>query len=301
MHELPGIAFEKAVASIQAGIDPSSTVDHNQRLVDRLGQSRQFDIVVRGIFAGQQMLGIIECKDLGKKAGTPEVDAFVTKAQDVNANFKILMSRKGFTKPALAKCSHYGIQALSLLEDDPINRSFFVGTRWTADVANWDQIHLELHFAEPVKPPVTFAVRDVKLGDRRVVDWFTNYLVDNNAHFSGAGWMADVTIAFKEPQLISPTQTSTLRCSGVRFKAFRGIKKLQRIVGLNGNGFFNWNLQQAIFPPGEITTDSVPMDMRLWSERNDKNWRPTGFVEVHLDLRNNTFPVVPDALDLMSL
>ena len=42
--ELPGIAFEKAVATIQAQIDPTSTVCHNERLFDRLGHGRQFEV-----------------------------------------------------------------------------------------------------------------------------------------------------------------------------------------------------------------------------------------------------------------
>lgn len=58
----------------------------NQRLVDRHGCRRQCDVIIKGNFAGQQLLGIVECKD--RKLGTPEVDAFVTKARDINANFK---------------------------------------------------------------------------------------------------------------------------------------------------------------------------------------------------------------------
>jgi len=113
--ERPGIEFEKIVTDIQQRFDLNSTVMHNQILVDRLGHKRQFDVVIKGNYAGQELLGVIECKDLKKKIGTPEVDAFNTKSSDVNANFKILVSRKGFSKTALEKASHYGIQALSLL------------------------------------------------------------------------------------------------------------------------------------------------------------------------------------------
>ena len=82
--ENPGIAFEKVVAGIQAQIDPTSSVTHNETLTDRLGHSRQFDVVIRGSFAGQQMLGVIECKDLKRRVGNPEVDAFITKANEIN-------------------------------------------------------------------------------------------------------------------------------------------------------------------------------------------------------------------------
>lgn len=49
--EHPGIAFEKAVAAIQAQLDPAASVTHNEVLTDRLGQQRQFDVIVRGSFA----------------------------------------------------------------------------------------------------------------------------------------------------------------------------------------------------------------------------------------------------------
>ena len=51
--ERPGISFEKAVALVQAQFDPAANVTHNEVIVDRLGHSRQFDVVIRGAFAGQ--------------------------------------------------------------------------------------------------------------------------------------------------------------------------------------------------------------------------------------------------------
>ena len=114
----PGDSFERLVAQIQARVDPAANVAHNEFLVDRLRQRRQFDVVIRGQFAGQAMLGVIECKNLNRKVGTPEVDAFHTKAQDINANFKVIASRRGFTRHALHKAAHYGIRAISLLDPE---------------------------------------------------------------------------------------------------------------------------------------------------------------------------------------
>lgn len=204
--EQPGIAFEKAVATIQAQLDPTSTVTHNEVITDRLGQKRQFDVVVRGAFAGQPMLGVIECKDLGQKVGTPEVDAFVTKAQDINANFKILMSRRGFSKPALAKCKHYGIQALSLIPDDPANKAFFLGTRWEADITRWSQIEVILHYVQEPIEPIPFHVEGVTVHGKKVLDWFTNFLLDHHDSIPGLGWVAGCSIEFAHPQTI------TVRC-----------------------------------------------------------------------------------------
>lgn len=300
--ELPGIAFEKAVAAIQAQIDPTSSVSHNEIIDDRLGHARQFDIVIRGIFAGQQMLGIIECKDLKRRVGNPEIDAFVTKALDVNANFKIVMSRSGFTKPALEKCAHYGVQALSLLENDPANQKFFIGTRWTADLTRWGQISVSLHFAEPSAEPVILFADQLKINNKRVLDWFTNYLLDHEGEITDLGWVVDGVAEFDTPQIVEIQSGIERLCTAISFKAERVCDKLERLVGINGTGFFNWNSKQATFPPGAtITTDAVPTDFTQWKPRSEGTRQPSGFIEIHLTARSSNFERVEDALNLDAL
>lgn len=298
-NEKPGIAFEKVVTAIQAQIDPAARVTHNEVIVDRLGQSRQFDVVVRGDFAGQKMLGVIECKDLGKKVGTPEVDAFITKAQDVNANFKVLMSRKGFSKPALEKCSHYGVQPLSLVDDDPANKKFFIGTRWEADVTRWGQISVTLHFSEEPASAVHFNAADLIVRGKKVLDWFTNYLLDKEAEITELGWVVNFSVVFDEPQMVAVRIGQEYLCTAISFMAERVCDKLERLVGINGTGFFDWNSKRATFPPGsEIRSDAVPMDFSQWQPRINMPREPTGFLEIRLEVCSIQFERIPDAIEL---
>lgn len=295
----PGIAFEKLVAAMQARIDPTSQVVHNENVVDRLGHSRQFDVVIRGSFAAQKMFGVIECKDSQRKVGNPEVDAFVTKARDVNANFKILMSRSGFTQPALEKCADYGIQALSLLENDPANKKFFLGTRWTADVTRWRQFSLALHFADPADENVEFSIEQLEINNKRVVDGFANYLLDHEQSCKGLGWVFDVSAVFDVPQAVKVSQGIERVCSAITFKAERVCERLEYRVGITGEGFFNWNSSEATFPSGAtIATEPVPMDFSLWMPRSDDTWKKSGFVEVHIEAHSQNFRRVDDAIDL---
>lgn len=299
--EQPGIAFEKVVAAIQSQIDPQATVTHSEFLIDRLGQRRQFDVVVRGTFAGQQMLGVIECKDLGSKVGTPDVDAFVTKAHDINANFKVLVSRHGFTKPALAKCAHYGVQALSLLDNDPANRNFFIGTRWEADVIRWGRLSLSLHFVNEPAQPVHFDAGNVTIAGKRVIDWFTNYLLDNTAEVSGFGWVVNFRGVFDKPQTVAVRAGEEYRCSAISFAAERVCQQLERYVGISGTGFYSWLEQKATFPPGtQILMDAVPMDFAQWQPRGGEQRPTTGFLEVKLEI-HSMFDRVPDAIQLDAL
>lgn len=298
----PGIAFEKVVAAIQAQIDPAATVTHNEVILDPLGQSRQFDVVVRGVFAGQQMLGVIECKDLDRKVGTPEVDGFVTKAQDINANFKILMSRRGFSRPALVKCAHYGIQALSLVENDPANKRFFIGTRWKADILRWGRISVSLHFANEPSTPVHFNAEDLTIRGKKVLDWFTNYLIDNEPETKELGWIVNIAVEFDNPQNVSISPGCEYLCTAISFLAERVCDKLERLVGISGTGFFDWNSKRATFAPNtQIVSDAVPMDFSQWKPRTDRAKEPTGFLEIRLDARSVQFEKIPDVIELDQL
>ncbi|NRF85546.1 restriction endonuclease [Burkholderia gladioli] len=295
----PGISFEKVVAAIQAQLDPAASVTHNEVLVDRLGHSRQFDVVVRGVFAGQKMLGVIECKDLNKKVGTPEVDGFITKASDVNANFKILVSRKGFSKPGLSKCCHYGIQPLSLVDDDLANKNFFVGTRWEADITRWGRIAVTLHFANQPTEAVHFSADELTVRGKKVFDWFTNYLLDKEAEITELGRVVNIIVQFEELQTVSVRPGEEYLCTAISFSAERICDKLERLVGISGTGFFDWNSKMATFPPGtEIRTDAVPMDFSQWKPRSDRRGGPSGFLEVRLEACSVQFERMPDAIEL---
>ena len=294
----PGIAFEKAVAAIQSKIDPAAVVTHSEVLTDRLGHARQFDVVIRGVFAGQKMLGVIECKDLQGKVGTPAIDAFVTKTQDVNANFKVMMSRQGFSKPALAKCAHYGVQALSLLDGDPAIDKLFVGTRWEADVTGWGQISVTLQFAKQPAEPVHFNAHDLTIGGKKVLDWFTNYLLGKQNDITGLGWVVNISAVFDKPQIVCVGLGSEHVCTAISFAAERVCDRLELLVGLSGTGFFDWNAKQATFPPGSEIRSLAPLDFSQWRPRVENAKSPSGFMEIRIEAHRVQFSRIPEALKL---
>src|SRR5438046_1944612 len=86
MEARPGVSLEKAVAAVQQLMDKTTKVTHNEFIIDRLGNRRQFDVVIRGSFGGRPMLGVIECKDHGTKKGPSDVEAFAKKTEHVCAN-----------------------------------------------------------------------------------------------------------------------------------------------------------------------------------------------------------------------
>ncbi len=298
-QENPDIEFEKVVSDIQTRIDPNAVVLHNQRIIDRHGHSRQFDVEIRGKFAGQDILGVIECKDLNKKVGTPEIDAFVTKSQDINANFKIIVSRKGFTKPAIEKAKHYGIQTLSLIPQDEVNHGFKVGNYWFADIYSWEQISLTLDFVVQPDPPITFNAQDVMIEGKRVIDWFTNYLTEKHNCEERTGWVVGIGIEFDNNQILQLGVGSEVLCKGVQFHAKRTLAKKQKFVGINGTGFFDWQQSKATLPPqANIKTDAVQTNFMEWEDRETDDFDESGFLNIKIVGHNSQFELVEDAVDM---
>ena len=138
-HEKPGEPFEKLVAAIQKKMDPNSVVIHNEKIRDRNGFFRQFDVVVRGKVGGHEVLCVIECRDRSRSAGIPSIEAFSKKAASVNADKCVFVSKKGFTKPAVAVARDYNIIPLSLLPNPKDKSDNTIGLNWYAEIYRWSE------------------------------------------------------------------------------------------------------------------------------------------------------------------
>jgi hypothetical protein len=297
-----GVDFEKIVTSIQQRFDLNSTVLHNQILTDRLGHKRQFDVVIRGVYAGQELLGVIECKDLKRKVGTPELDAFITKSSDVNASFKIFVSRKGFSKTAIEKARHYGIQTLSLLPKDQSATGFIVGTWWFADVYFWERFSVTLLQDGISNEPFSFSIEELKINNQLLLDWFKNYLLDNHNNEIGEGWHG-VEIEFENKQFISISDTVNVECSGVKFEALRTCQRKEKLVGLSGDAFFDWQNNQVKFPAGtELVTHAVDMyAISMWADRQLDRDVAGEFFQIKLVMSMKQFVKLDDVISLDTL
>lgn len=106
-----GLSFEKDVKlvyDIVTALDPRTSVTHNE-LIEGPDGVRQFDIVLRTEFAGEECLTVVECKDHSRTVTVTAVDGLHSKMADVGANKGILIARKAFSKSAKQKASRLGI------------------------------------------------------------------------------------------------------------------------------------------------------------------------------------------------
>lgn len=265
-----GITYEKAVASLQSIIDKDAIVNHNEKILDRNGHMRQFDVVIRGQLAGYKMLGVIECKDRKARVDTPIVDAFITKSRDINANFAIIASNSGFTKQALEKCKMNGIGAISLLPNESISSGFKVFTEFFAEVYSWSEMGVEITntLDQEVVIPKEFTIQDIYLNNLSLFDWFLHFLNNEMYECKTIGWYQK-NITFSTPQTLL-IKGYKVPVNNIKFFAFRLRKVLHKWASLYGEGIFEWNEGKLTIPPSGTITTQVTLDFSDWEEYNEE-------------------------------
>jgi hypothetical protein len=297
-----GESFERLVAEIQGRIDPTAKVTHNEFLIDRLGHRRQFDVVIRGNFAGQEMLGVIECKDFKGRVGTPVMDAFNTKAQDINANFKIIASRRGFTKPSLEKAKHYGIKAVSLVDPDSLDQSFALGDWWTAKVFRWSQIHISAHPADSTLAAPEVSPEQLIVKQARVLDWFTNLLLKEGHGAGSLGWVVNFQLQFDPPIEVCYAPDQSIPCKALSFHAERACLEYERYVQVSAEAFVDWHTRAVTIPANtQLRTPNIPTDFRQWEPRDPLKERTSCFLPVAIEAHEHQFNRVENVPDFESM
>jgi hypothetical protein len=301
MDQKLGAGLEEAVARIQAMLDPKSQVTKNERLVDRLGNTREFDVVIRGTLGGRNLLGVIECKDWAEKIGTPEVDAFVSKARNVNANVVLMVSRKGFTEPALKQAKFEGVGTLSLLPEDPKHAGFTIGVTWYAKIYRWTTVTMTLHHAPDVVVATSWRPEEVLWQGRRALDSFLRELSTTYGQLTTEGPFR-LQVVFDQAPRDFTVAGQVCPLLGISVEAQRECEKKRRWVRLQGDAFYDWHTGGITIPPGgQIATEGLRGDFSDWQPHDGDIPEATGFMEVLLVVCVAAIDPAADVVDLGAL
>ncbi|WP_435263475.1 restriction endonuclease [Tenacibaculum sp. nBUS_03] len=86
---------------------------------------RQIDFSIRGNLAGKRILGIVDTKYYNKKIDVKVVESFIGMTEDVNANFGLIITNKGYSQSAKnrVKFSNLKLDVLELNELNEIDIS----------------------------------------------------------------------------------------------------------------------------------------------------------------------------------
>lgn len=104
--------FERLVAALHYAEAAGGKVTWNDKI-----SSREFDITIRFIYGFYQYLTVIECKNYKSRVPVSEVEAFITKARDVNANKAVMVSSHGYQEGSKSVAERHGIELLILSEE----------------------------------------------------------------------------------------------------------------------------------------------------------------------------------------
>lgn len=121
-----GIAYEVFVQKLmQAIIDSESIsgqrnikVRHNEKIADRFGLERQFDVLWDYEQGGIVYNTIIECKDYNTAVSVEKIDALVGKLADFPTVRGIIATTKGYQTGAKEKARNSGIEILCVRQQN---------------------------------------------------------------------------------------------------------------------------------------------------------------------------------------
>lgn len=259
----PGLSLERIVAKLQQMIDPQSKVVHDEWLIDRVGNRRQYDVVIRGQFGGRPVLGVVECKDHNRKKGPHDIEAFAKKTENLRANLKLIVSRKGFTDQALNLAKHEGIGCLSLLPSDPKVAGFSVGDMWYGKLYKWADFGMTVYFAQGQTAVTSYSIQNVLYRGKPIFysflkEFFTTYQDQEEEGFH------TLTVTFERIRTIRingiPCRVKAIACT-----ARRVIEKKKKWIRWTGDAFFDWHTSSITIPPmGQLVGSGFETDIYHW-------------------------------------
>lgn len=109
--------FQKLIAAIHACMANGMSVEESAFLVDReTGEEREVDVLLKSQLGDYPVVLSVEVNDRSRRAGSGWVEEMAGKHQALQTNKLILVSRSGFTKPAMKKAKVREIEALTIEE-----------------------------------------------------------------------------------------------------------------------------------------------------------------------------------------
>ena len=96
-------------------LSPTSTVLHDVRLPGReSGIERQIDVLIEDTVAEHKIRVVVDCKNWGTGSSVPDVGSFASLVKDVGAHKGVMLSKKGYSEPALPYARNLGIDLCQL-------------------------------------------------------------------------------------------------------------------------------------------------------------------------------------------
>jgi hypothetical protein len=266
-----GKAFENAVAELHKLFGEESKISQNVIIEDTYGIKREFDIVLKAKVNNYDILGLVECKDNNRKVSIQVVDAFAKKCESVNANFKVIFSKKGFSNNAVKLAEKYGIKAHSLVDNEKSDLSIKVFWLLYGRIMKYRFLVGEIDTAKDINNSEPLPFNEIFFRKRSLFELVCQNLVK---HYGGSHEIKPgryqvsveveddnrryVTIKNKRYLLKKCNYTIEVECD---------LRKKK--LPLEVKGIFDWHIKKMHLPPVENNMATAPFrfdDVQEWGK-----------------------------------
>jgi restriction endonuclease len=284
-----GEKFERAVAATLSLFTDQASVQHSERLVDRLGDSREFDVVIRGTLTGLPILAVVECRDKKRPANVSEIEAFIQKSRDVYANLAIFASASGFTKKALRKADHGGVTAISLMGESWQGGFRLLRTLYGRQVI-WEPISFQVRAAVPFifPPPTSSTFNEIRVDveGRNLAAWVRSELDEQSNLLAEQPTRFVRGIEFSSTKIVRIGECEC-RLNGIRFETSGRIQWLKHIYAAKGEGYIDFARGYWCIPANAwFCAAECPTDPAKWETCSEKE------AQAGIDLEKKSGPVL---------
>jgi hypothetical protein len=120
--------FQRLVYLVRLNLAEGATVTESKMMRDRLTKRfREVDVVIQGKVGSQPVVVCIECRDHKRVTDVTWVDMMKTKHDRLNTNALLLASASGFTKEAVDVARKYGIELITLENQETADFASMLG------------------------------------------------------------------------------------------------------------------------------------------------------------------------------
>jgi hypothetical protein len=192
------------------------------------------------------------------------MDAFIIKSPDIHANLRLMVSPKGFTKPALEQAKDGGVGVYSLLPDDPADAGFSVGVLWYGRLCRWDQVQMIVRF-DGADPPSSYNFQEMLYSEKPVINWFLKELSTTYGNVTSSGPFT-LNAKFKNPVSVD-MNGHTFAVAEITVIANRVCEKECRFMQMTGDAFFDWQTGSLSVPAaGSVSLHGFRPDLSDWQD-----------------------------------
>lgn len=128
MEKNNGKNFEKLIRIIEEvyKTNPETVIHSNYKIQNTSGNNREIDVFIETSVNGHHLKIAIECKDYQKRVSALVVESFHSKCLRIpEINKKVIISRNGFQKEAVAAAQDFGIELYNLEDIDENSKEIF--------------------------------------------------------------------------------------------------------------------------------------------------------------------------------